>query len=78
MDNEPIFIRQCRKPKTNDERDTWFHTMADLAKAAGCTWCRFTFHPDDENRTLVEGWRLRPRKEGAHRWQVSERDPVSA
>lgn len=76
MEAEPIFIRQCREPKSDDVRNEWYKARAVEAKAAGCTYCRFSIHPDDINRVMVEGWITRPRRHVAQRWSISARDPA--
>lgn len=76
MELEPIFIRQCAELKSDKERDAWFRNHAAEAQKAGCTYCRFTIHPDNINRVMVEGWTTRPRRTLPQRWNVTARDPA--
>ena len=76
MEDEPTFIRQCKEPKSDEARDEWYRIMAIEAKAAGCTYCRFSIHPDNINRVMVEGWSTRPRRQATQRWNVTARDPA--
>jgi hypothetical protein len=77
MEYEPIFIRQCQQPKSDIEREKWFLAQATEAKNIGCTYCRFTIHPEDINRVMVEGWITRPSKRLPQRWGVTARDPAT-
>lgn len=77
MNDEPIYIKQDSAAKTSDQRDDWFKDQVIKAKVCGATWCRFSYHPDDDNRVIIEGWRLRPKREGAIRWHASDTEPAT-
>ena len=68
---EPGFIVQTDTVLTTAERRVWFQERAREARRQGFIWMRHSINPDvDPVLTLVEGWKERPKEQGAIRWQL--------
>lgn len=61
---EPDYLAQNGDPMTPQEARTWMETRATEAKAMGCRHGRYSYEPDHKIY-LVEGWRVRPEKDGS-------------
>lgn len=66
---EPEYLAQTAELKTGDERRSWVKARYDEAKAQGMRHGRVSFD-EANNLLLVEAWKVRPRNEGAPRWQL--------
>ncbi|QIG74577.1 hypothetical protein EVC10_069 [Rhizobium phage RHph_Y25] len=66
---EPEYIRQVHQDPSLHR--AWFEECGAEAKAEGCTFGRYSTHPDDEQLALVEGWTQRPNDQGEIRWQLT-------
>lgn len=65
---EPFYIRETMEPMTPEQQRQWFADAAAEAKVEGGTWPRYTVHPRDARRLLIEVWKVRPHNEGAPRF----------
>lgn len=67
--SEPKYIRQVHQDPSLHR--VWFEKCTAEAQAEGCTFGRYSTHPDDEHLALVEGWVDRPDDQGDTRWQLT-------
>ena len=65
---EPFYIRETAEPMTVDQQRQWFRAAAAEAQAEGGTFPRFSIHPRDARRLLIEVWKVRPSDQGKQRW----------
>jgi hypothetical protein len=66
---EPIFIAQIEQDP--DQHMQWFSKCTDEAKLKGCTFGRYSVHPDNERIALVEAWTEAPDDQGQQRWMLT-------
>lgn len=67
MSAEPDFIIQTEM-KDDEEKCAWFRQKALETTPRGATWHRASYHPDNFDVILYEGWKVRPDDEGAPRF----------
>lgn len=68
---EPYYLAQTAEPMDDQQRWAWYEDHARRAEAAGCTWRRYTIHPDRPELVLIEAWTARPDNEGEPRFQFA-------
>jgi hypothetical protein len=56
---------------TEQGRMNWWRHHAQEAELKGATWHRFSYHPQNPNLILYEGWKVRPDDQGEPRFQLS-------
>jgi hypothetical protein len=73
----PCYIRQSGDTMTDEEGFEWFQAAGAEARQKGCTFARFSYHPDIPNLRIVEGWIARPTDQGDIRWALTFGDTAS-
>lgn len=63
---EPSYIRLAEQDPALHRG--WFESCSREAKVDGCTFGRFTVHPNNERMALVEGWIDKPDNQGEPRF----------
>jgi hypothetical protein len=66
--SDPIYIAQTW---TSHDHQQWWLQRRDEAVQKGATFFRFSYHPDNPNLLLIEGWASQPKDQGEVRWQLS-------
>ena len=65
---EPFFIAEVSGKRSSEERVGWYLEQAALAKKRGSVFVRVSYHPDQPDRLLFEGWAEWPVDQGELRW----------
>lgn len=68
---EPFFVEQSQHDDEGAAR-AWLQASADRARLEGATWLRSSWSEELPGLVLVEGWKRRPKIEGAPRWSIKE------
>lgn len=69
MSAEPDFIKQT-EIADDEAKCAWFQKTAMETWAEGATWHRASYHLDNFDVILYEGWKERPADEGAPRFKT--------
>jgi hypothetical protein len=69
---EPIFIRQSCEPRTDEQKREWVAACNEEARKLGVTFSRASWHPDNPDLLLFEGWKERPDDQGPLRFKFNE------
>lgn len=70
---EPFFIQQAEVEGGENVKRNWFNNAGKEAHAEGMTFFRASYHPDNTNLLLFEGWKNRPQNQGEPRWSLTEK-----
>lgn len=75
--SEPDFLSQTAEPMTSERRREWYRARAREAESQGAVWHRFSYHPEQTDILLYEGWKVRPDDEGEPRFQFAAKESQS-
>ncbi len=76
VSEEPDFISQTAEPMEPKQRLDWFRWRASEAAQKGATFFRFSYHPEQTDILLFEGWKIRPIYQGEPGFQMISYDAV--
>lgn len=76
--SEPDYLRQTGEwaGMSDDERDAWWRSTFEEARAEGCTFMRRSLDSfENPTMALCEAWIAQPADQGPIRWQLEEAKP---
>lgn len=68
VNEEPDYIAQTYQNHLTHM--SWYNLRKREAQREGCTFFRYSYHPQDIWIALIEGWKKQPADQGEPRFQI--------